>query len=100
MVDGESGARRPPFVVRWRTSEAVTRVFIASSTSFGRVVPSGRFERPHTPPEGDALSPELRGRDRDMTLAECLKAPIGQSDVGVDWVSLGDPFSLEDVDRP
>lgn len=29
-----------------------------------RLVPSGRFERPHTPPEGDALSPELRGQGR------------------------------------
>jgi DNA-binding response OmpR family regulator len=27
------------------------------------VAPSGGFEPPHTPPEGDALSPELRGQD-------------------------------------
>ncbi len=41
-------------------------------------VPSGRFERPHTPPEGDALSPELRGRDSRMTLAEPSWAAIGR----------------------
>lgn len=35
-----------------------------------------------------------------MTLAECLKAPIGRSDGGVDSVSLEDPVSLENVDRP
>ena len=39
--------------------------------------PSGRFERPHTPPEGDALSPELRGLDSRMTLAEPSWATIG-----------------------
>ena len=37
-------------------------VSVGNSWNMNALVPSGRFERPHTPPEGDALSPELRGQ--------------------------------------
>src|SRR5262249_49485759 len=39
----------------------------SSAAALRSLVPSARFERAHTAPEADALSPELRGRGLEKT---------------------------------